>query len=106
MHPVTDRRVTRLRRDLGEVFTVAHAICDLHRASPSERTEYIERQRQHCNSRMTYAPSAFANIRAMARERRDYLTREVAYAAPGGSQPQFDERDPGTLGPQRAERHD
>ena len=84
MHLVKDRRIARLRRDLGEVFTVAHALCDLHGATPSERVEFIESTRQHCNSRMTYAPSAFANIRAMARDRRDYLSREVAYAPPRG----------------------
>jgi hypothetical protein len=77
---MTPRRIARLRRDLGEVFTVAHALCDLHSASPGERAEYIENTRQHCNARMTFAPSAFVNIRALARDRRDYLDREIAYA--------------------------
>lgn len=84
MPRVTSRRITRLRRDLGEVFSVAHALCDLHGASPAERAEYVEQQRQQCNQRMTWAPSAFANVRAMARDRRDYLTRERALAPTGG----------------------
>ena len=82
---MTPRRIARLKRDLGEVFTAAHAVADLHRATPAERADLIESTRQHCNSRMTYAPSAFANIRAMARDRRVYLSREVALAHRGES---------------------
>lgn len=85
MHLVKDRRITRLLRDLRSVFSSAEALCDLHGATPSERVEFIESTRQHCNSRMTYAPSAFANIRAMARDRRAYLSREVALADRGDS---------------------
>jgi hypothetical protein len=77
---MTPRRIARLLRDLRSVFASAEALCDLHRASPAERAEFLEQQRQHINQRMTWAPSAFANIKAMARDRRSFLAREQAHA--------------------------
>lgn len=85
MHVLTSRRIARLKRDLGDVFAAAHALCDLHGASSGERAEFVEQHRQLCNSRMTWAPSAYVNIRALARDRRDYLAREIAYAGRGES---------------------
>ena len=76
---MTPRRIARLLRDLRSVFASAHALCDLHRATPAERAEFIEQHRQICNSRMTWAPSAYVNIRAMARERHAYLRREMVH---------------------------
>lgn len=82
---MTPRRIARLKRDLRSVFASAEALCDLHGATPSERAEFVEEQRLHCNSRMADAPSAFANIRAMARDRRGFLSREQARAPRGES---------------------